>query len=308
MIDGLAELMAQEITIENGRTVQSNFNHFQLIRMRKRRRDRRAVRPDRQQPDRPRRTGAAADPAGGLQRDLRDQRPAHPLAAAQQTRLPLGLVHGATGLEQIFGSNRASLPIDQLIRDSDSIPRPERQELSGLTSVYCVTYSMCHTVGGTQDMDPNLFDSLRLELRRGMPDAGGAGAASRRALRLHACARRSPTSASTSTKARSIRCCAGSRPRTADQRMARGRRPQEALLSPLPRRPPDPQAAARRMERHQQVTRQDCVGHDHGLSSIAISSPSAANCPPISRTTSSRSSATACAPKPKSTSAAPAIR
>lgn len=34
VIDGLAELMAQEITIDNGRTVQSNFNQFQLIRMR----------------------------------------------------------------------------------------------------------------------------------------------------------------------------------------------------------------------------------------------------------------------------------
>jgi isoquinoline 1-oxidoreductase beta subunit len=32
VIDGLAELMAQEITIENGLTVQSNFNNFQLIR------------------------------------------------------------------------------------------------------------------------------------------------------------------------------------------------------------------------------------------------------------------------------------
>jgi isoquinoline 1-oxidoreductase beta subunit len=34
VMDGLAELMAQEITIENGRTVQINFNQFQLIRMR----------------------------------------------------------------------------------------------------------------------------------------------------------------------------------------------------------------------------------------------------------------------------------
>lgn len=34
VMDGLAELMAQEITIENGRTVQSNFNQFQLLRMR----------------------------------------------------------------------------------------------------------------------------------------------------------------------------------------------------------------------------------------------------------------------------------
>ncbi|HEX8027566.1 MAG TPA: molybdopterin cofactor-binding domain-containing protein [Vicinamibacterales bacterium] len=34
VLDGLSELMAQEITIENGRTVQSNFNQYQLIRMR----------------------------------------------------------------------------------------------------------------------------------------------------------------------------------------------------------------------------------------------------------------------------------
>jgi isoquinoline 1-oxidoreductase beta subunit len=34
VIDGLSELMAQEITIENGRTVQSNYNQFPLVRMR----------------------------------------------------------------------------------------------------------------------------------------------------------------------------------------------------------------------------------------------------------------------------------
>lgn len=34
VIDGLAELMSQEITIDKGRTVQSNFNSFQLIRLR----------------------------------------------------------------------------------------------------------------------------------------------------------------------------------------------------------------------------------------------------------------------------------
>jgi isoquinoline 1-oxidoreductase beta subunit len=34
VIDGLAELMSQEITIDKGRTVQSNFNNFQLIRLR----------------------------------------------------------------------------------------------------------------------------------------------------------------------------------------------------------------------------------------------------------------------------------
>jgi isoquinoline 1-oxidoreductase subunit beta len=34
VMDGLSELMTQEITIENGRTVQSNFNQYQLLRMR----------------------------------------------------------------------------------------------------------------------------------------------------------------------------------------------------------------------------------------------------------------------------------
>lgn len=33
VIDGLSELMAQEITIENGRTVQSNYHQFPLVRM-----------------------------------------------------------------------------------------------------------------------------------------------------------------------------------------------------------------------------------------------------------------------------------
>lgn len=34
VIDGLGELMAQEITVENGRTVQSNFHQFPLVRIR----------------------------------------------------------------------------------------------------------------------------------------------------------------------------------------------------------------------------------------------------------------------------------
>ena len=33
-LDGIAEALAQEITIENGRTVQTNFSNFQLLRMR----------------------------------------------------------------------------------------------------------------------------------------------------------------------------------------------------------------------------------------------------------------------------------
>jgi isoquinoline 1-oxidoreductase beta subunit len=34
VLDGIAEALGQEITIENGRTVQSNFNDFKLLRMR----------------------------------------------------------------------------------------------------------------------------------------------------------------------------------------------------------------------------------------------------------------------------------
>ena len=34
IIDGLSEVMAQEITVENGRAAQSNFHDFQLVRMR----------------------------------------------------------------------------------------------------------------------------------------------------------------------------------------------------------------------------------------------------------------------------------
>ena len=34
VMDGLSELMTQEITIENGRAVQSNFNQYQLLRLR----------------------------------------------------------------------------------------------------------------------------------------------------------------------------------------------------------------------------------------------------------------------------------
>ena len=44
---------------------------------------------------------------------------------------------------------------------------PAGLNIFSLTFVYCVTYSMHHTVCGAQDMDPNLFDTLRLELRRG---------------------------------------------------------------------------------------------------------------------------------------------
>jgi len=56
------------------------------------------------------------------------------------------------------------------MRKSHGFHRLKAGELSYLTFVYCAAYSMRHTVYATQYlnvMDPNLFDSLRLELRRG---------------------------------------------------------------------------------------------------------------------------------------------
>ena len=40
VLDGIAEALGQEITIEGGRTVQANFHDFPLLRMRRRRRSR----------------------------------------------------------------------------------------------------------------------------------------------------------------------------------------------------------------------------------------------------------------------------
>ena len=154
---------------------------------------------------------------------------------------------------------RVSSRIDRRILAKNGGDRPAN-ELFLLTSVYCVTYSMHHTVCGAQDMDPNLFDTLRLELRRGSLTLAVLaqlrsehyGYTLRKALAdlgldidegtLYPLLRRLES------------------PGAADQRMARGRRPQEALLQAVARRQADPQAAARRMERHQPVTRQDCVG------------------------------------------------
>ena len=43
VLDGIAEALGQEITIENGRTKQSNFNNFPLLRMRQARAGRGAL-------------------------------------------------------------------------------------------------------------------------------------------------------------------------------------------------------------------------------------------------------------------------
>ena len=71
VLDGLADGARQEITIENGRAVQSNFHDFPLLRMRAGRPGRDPLQDHRQPTHRARRARAAAGGAGPVQRDLR---------------------------------------------------------------------------------------------------------------------------------------------------------------------------------------------------------------------------------------------
>jgi hypothetical protein len=91
VLDGISEALAQEITIEKGRAVQSNFTDFPLIRL--------AQSPPvelhwnvTEYP--PTGLGEPALPArraGVVQRDLRRDRQAHPRAATLEARSALGL-------------------------------------------------------------------------------------------------------------------------------------------------------------------------------------------------------------------------
>ena len=92
VIDGLSSVMAQETTIERGRAVESNYHQHQLVaHVPGAARHRGALPQDAESADRTRRAGAAADPAGGRQRDLRRDGQTDPLAAAREARLPLGI-------------------------------------------------------------------------------------------------------------------------------------------------------------------------------------------------------------------------
>ena len=99
VIDGLSHLMSFEITIANGRAVQKSLEEHVPLRMRQApARDRSALRAVEQRADRTRRARAAADSAGGGQRDLHGDGHARALVAALEARLPMGVKFGAAAL------------------------------------------------------------------------------------------------------------------------------------------------------------------------------------------------------------------
>ena len=75
VIDGLSQLMAQEITIEAAARCRATSTSYPLLRLTQAPPEIEVHFLDDEQPaDGARRAGAAADPAGGLQRDLRGDR------------------------------------------------------------------------------------------------------------------------------------------------------------------------------------------------------------------------------------------
>ncbi len=74
VLDGIAEALGQEITIEKGRTVQTNFNNFPLLRMRQAPPIEVHFKVTEFAPTGLGRAGAAAGRSGAVQRDLRWRR------------------------------------------------------------------------------------------------------------------------------------------------------------------------------------------------------------------------------------------
>ena len=92
VIEGMSSLMGWEVTVKNGAAVEGNFDEYQPVRMRQAPKEINVhFLHDGQQPDRPRRTGAAADSAGDRQRDLLGDGPAGADAAVLEAGLSVGL-------------------------------------------------------------------------------------------------------------------------------------------------------------------------------------------------------------------------
>ena len=107
MLDGLSETLTQEITIEKGRTVQSNFHDYQLLRMNEAPPVEVHFVKNDYPADRPGRAGAAAGRPRDLQRDLRRDRQARALAAAVEAGSPQGLIEtGKRGRESFLTKMR----------------------------------------------------------------------------------------------------------------------------------------------------------------------------------------------------------
>ena len=91
VLDGIAEALGQEITIDKGRTVQTNFNNFPLLRMRQAPPVDVWFKVTEFAPTGLGRAGAAAGGAGAVQRDLRGDWEAGAVVAAVEDRFEMEL-------------------------------------------------------------------------------------------------------------------------------------------------------------------------------------------------------------------------
>ena len=86
VVYGLTAALYGEITIQDGRVEQSNFHDYRMLRMAEMPQGRYRADAERRLLGRLRRAAGGRGGAGALQRDLRRDRQAHPLVAAEEPR------------------------------------------------------------------------------------------------------------------------------------------------------------------------------------------------------------------------------
>ena len=91
IVFGLTAALYGEITIKDGRVEQSNFDDYPMLRMAEMPQVETVIVPSERILGRRRRTAVAAARAGAVQCDIRRDRQAHPLAAAEEPRFEKSL-------------------------------------------------------------------------------------------------------------------------------------------------------------------------------------------------------------------------